>query len=229
MNPVRHSGPCDSQPNGELNPVENILTSNPALEGTEEQRGIISNGAKERETGPSIRKGPELLIFIDGASRGNPGRAGAGVHIANREGKRISRTGRYLGQKTNNEAEYEALLLGLQEAKRLGGEVICIFTDSELVERQVKGIYRVKELHLKILHGRAMEKIKEFASFEIRSIPRKENQEADLLANQAIERGMLREREKGGGRERDGRSSSPPAKGGDRGEESPSSAGQGGP
>lgn len=154
-----------------------------------------------RETGLRAPNGLELFIFIDGASRGNPGRAGAGVYIVNREGKKIAGTGRYLGRKTNNEAEYEALLLGLREAKRLGGEAVRIFTDSELVERQVKGIYRVKELHLKILHGRAMEKIKEFASFEIRSIPRKENQEADLLANQAIERGMLREREKGGGRE----------------------------
>jgi ribonuclease HI len=223
VNPVRNSS-------GALNPVGNILKSNPAKGGTEEQHGIISNGVKEKERKGSARKDPDLLIFIDGASRGNPGRAGAGVYITNMEGKRIVGTGRYLGHKTNNEAEYGALLLGLQEAKRLGGEVVRIFTDSELIERQVKGIYRVKELHLRILHRRVMEKIKEFASFEIESIPRKENQEADLFANQAIERRMIKEREKGGiGRESDGRSSSPPAKGGDRGEESPSSAGQGGP
>ncbi len=167
---------------------------------------------KERERECFIRKGPDLLIFVDGASRGNPGMAGAGVYITDREGKRIAGTGRYLGHKTNNEAEYGALLLGLQEAKRLGGESIRIYTDSELIERQVKGVYRVKELHLRALHGKVMENIKEFSSFEIESIPREENQEADLLANQAIERKITRE--KGGIRGgRDGRSSSPPVRG----------------
>ena len=185
---------------------------------------------KEKEGEHSGREGLELFIFIDGASRGNPGRAGAGVYITNGEGKRIAGTGRYLGHKTNNEAEYGALLLGLQEAKRLGGESVRIFTDSELIERQVKGVYRVKELRLRILHRKVMEKIEEFASFKIESVPREKNQEADLLANQAIERGITREREKGGiGRGRDGRSSSPPVRGGGRGEESPSSTGQGGP
>ena len=74
-----------------------------------------------------------------GPPRGNPGRAGAGIWITNGEGKKISEVSRYLGHKTNNEAEYWALLLGLKEAKRLGGEALQIFTDSELVERQIKG------------------------------------------------------------------------------------------
>jgi ribonuclease HI len=174
--------------------------------------------------------GHEFFIFIDGASRGNPGRAAAGVYITDGEGKRIAGAGRYLGHKTNNEAEYEALLLGLQEAKRLGGVSLRVFTDSELIARQVNGAYRVKELHLRILHGKAIEKIREFASFKIESIPREKNQEADLLANQAIERRIAREKGKGGiGKERDGRSPSPSPREGDRGEESPSSTGQGGP
>ncbi|MBM4349861.1 MAG: ribonuclease HI family protein [Deltaproteobacteria bacterium] len=151
---------------------------------------------REKEGVSSTQKGLELLIFIDGASRGNPGRAGAGVCITDREGKRISEKGWFLGHKTNNEAEYGALLLGIREARRLGGGSIRIYTDSELVERQVKGVYRVKEPHLRVLHRKVMEDIKEFDSFEIESIPREENREADLLANLAIEKRIVREKER---------------------------------
>jgi len=143
----------------------------------------------------SLQKGLELFVYIDGASRGNPGRAGAGIYITDREGKKIAGIARYLGHKTNNEAEYGALLLGLQEAKGLGGQSIHVYTDSELIARQIAGIYRVKELHLRILHQKAMEMIRAFGSFEIGSIPREENQEADLLANQAIERKITKEKE----------------------------------
>jgi ribonuclease HI len=140
--------------------------------------------------------GPEnrLVIYIDGASRGNPGKAGAGIWIANGEGIKILEMSRFLGHKTNNEAEYWALLLGLREAKRLGGDTLQIFTDSELVERQIKGVYRVKDLNLKALHKTALQNLKTFSSFEIGSIPREENKEADRLANQAIQRRMAKEK-----------------------------------
>jgi ribonuclease HI len=138
-----------------------------------------------------------MILYIDGASRGNPGRAGAGIWITNGEGKKISEVSRYLGHKTNNEAEYWALLLGLKEAKRMGGEAIQIFTDSELVERQIKGIYRVKDLNLKTLHKTIMENLKTFSNFEIESIPREENKEADRLANQAIQRSIAKEKGRG--------------------------------
>lgn len=140
--------------------------------------------------------GPEdrLILYIDGASRGNPGRAGAGIWITNREREKISEVSRYLGHKTNNEAEYWALLLGLREAKRLGGESLQIFTDSELVARQIKGVYRVKDLKLKALHKTVIENLKTFLSFEIGSIPREENKEADRLANQAIQRRISKEK-----------------------------------
>jgi ribonuclease HI len=135
-----------------------------------------------------------LVIYIDGASRGNPGRAGAGVWITDGEGRKISEVSCYLGHKTNNQAEYWAFLLALREAERLKGEHIQIFTDSELVERQIKGIYRVKDLGLKALHNRVLQDLKTFSSFEIESIPREENEEADRLANQAIERRIAREK-----------------------------------
>lgn len=141
-----------------------------------------------------LESGYRLVLFIDGASRGNPGRAAAGVCVMNEEGKKISEMSRYLGHRTNNEAEYWALILGLKEARRLGGDVLRIFTDSELVERQIKGIYRVKDLNLKILHKTVMEVLKTFSSFEIESIPREENKEADRLANQAIQKRIAKEK-----------------------------------
>ena len=152
---------------------------------------------------------PHLIIHIDGASKGNPGRSVAGIQITNEEGKRITEMSRYLGEKTNNQAEYWALLLGLREAKRLGGKSVHVFTDSELVERQINGLYRVKDLNLKLLHQAVVEQLKNFVSFEIQCIPREQNQEADRLANQAIQRRMAQEKGKGGiQREIDGRSSS---------------------
>ena len=148
-----------------------------------------------------------MNIYIDGASKGNPGEAGAGIWMTNQEGRKVFEMSRYLGHKTNNEAEYWALLLGLEEAKRLGGIAIRIFTDSELVERQVNGLYRVKNANLKLLHESVIRHLKEFSSFVIQSIPREENQEADRLANQAIQKGIARSKEKGGSRRgTDGRS-----------------------
>jgi len=141
-----------------------------------------------------LASGHRLILYIDGASRGNPGRAAVGIRITNGEGKKISEMSRYLGHKTNNEAEYWALLLGLKEAKRLGGDFLQIFTDSELVERQIKGIYRVRDLNLKVLHETVMEDLKTFSSFEIESIPREKNKEADRLANQAIQRRIAKEK-----------------------------------
>ena len=163
---------------------------------------------RDLRDGHPIQEDPQFILYIDGASRGNPGRAGAGVWMTNGAGRKVVEMSRYLGHKTNNEAEYWALLLGLREAKRLGGKSIHIFTDSELIERQVKGLYRVKHLNLKGLHKMVTQNLKEFSSFDIQSIPREQNQEADRLANQAIERRITKEKREGGNRRgRDGRSS----------------------
>lgn len=163
---------------------------------------------RDLRDGHPIQEDLQFILYIDGASRGNPGRAGAGVLMTNGSGGKVVEMSRYLGHKTNNEAEYWALLLGLREAKRLGGKSIHIFTDSELIERQVKGLYRVKNLNLKGLHKMVTQNLKEFSSFDIKSIPREQNQEADHLANQAIQRRIAREKGEGGSRRgRDGRSS----------------------
>lgn len=144
---------------------------------------------KGRDTGSG--KGVVLHLHIDGASKGNPGEAGAGIWIADGEGKKIFAMSRYLGHRTNNEAEYWALLLGLREVKRLGGESVRIFTDSELVERQLNGLYRVKNPNLKALHASAMKHLQEFSFYAVESIPREQNREADRLANLAVEKARL--------------------------------------
>ena len=171
----------------------------------------------------------ELVLHIDGASRGNPGMSGAGVWMADREGRFVHGISKYLGHKTNNQAEYWALLLGLQEARRLGCQKVRIFTDSELMERQIKGVYRVKDPKLRVLYEKVLRVLRYFSAFEIAAIPRELNREADRLANRAIEGGLLKGKKKGGN-EGEGMvapSHRRPGEGG--GEESPSSRGQGGP
>jgi ribonuclease HI len=151
-----------------------------------------------KDPGQAPLKEADLCLYIDGASRGNPGEAGAGVWMADKEGRKVTEMNRYLGHRTNNEAEYWALLFGLREAKRLGGKSIRIFTDSELVARQVRGLYRVKNPNLKVLHAAVLKRLAEFLSYTIESIPREENREADRLANQAVEKGIAGKKRKGG-------------------------------
>ncbi len=160
-------------------------------------------------------KNSDFVVYIDGASRGNPGRAAVGVWIGDSEGKEVKGLSRYLGTKTNNQAEYMALLLGLREVSRLGGDSVRVFTDSELLARQIQGVYRVKDMRLKALHEKALRMIHRFSSFRIESIPREANEKADRLADQAIRRRILQERKKGGpGGEGMVAPRRPPAKGG---------------
>ncbi len=126
-------------------------------------------------------------LYTDGASRGNPGPAGAGAVIYNPQGEVAAQIAQYLGQTTNNVAEYQALLLGLQEASRLGVRRLQVFADSELLVRQLSGQYRVKSPHLMPLFLQALKARRTFASFTVTHVPRAENQQADLLANQAID------------------------------------------
>jgi len=135
---------------------------------------------RDVRTEPPHEKDVQLNLYIDGASKGNPGMAGAGVWMTNQKGKKLLGMSRYLGHKTNNEAEYWALLIGLREALRLGRGSIHIFTDSELIARQVKGIYRVKKPHLAKLHAEAMDLIKKNQiNLDICYIPREKNRKAD--------------------------------------------------
>ncbi len=131
-------------------------------------------------------KNKKIEIYVDGGSRGNPGPSGVGVVILDASGKRLKEISKYIGEATNNIAEYNALLYGLEEALMLRIDEIVVNLDSELVAKQLTGDYRVKDPGLKPLFERAMNMLKSFKSFEIRHIEREKNKEADKLVNRAI-------------------------------------------
>lgn len=130
---------------------------------------------------------PGLVIYIDGASRGNPGPAGIGIAIRGAQDELLAEESVFIGVTTNNVAEYSALLLGLKKGREMGATRIRILTDSELLFRQMKGLYRVRNSKLIPLFLEAIHLVQEFADFEIQHIPREKNKEADLLANRAID------------------------------------------
>ncbi len=126
-------------------------------------------------------------LYTDGACRGNPGEAGAGVILKDSSGKTVKKMRKYLGFMTNNQAEYNALLLGLNLARTSGVRNLQVYLDSELVVRQVNGEYRVKSPEIKSLHRKVLKMLGEFDKINILYIPREMNGEADSLANQAID------------------------------------------
>lgn len=130
-----------------------------------------------------------LRIHIDGGARGNPGPGGAGVVIQSEEGERIHEGAYYLGRTTNNAAEYTALLHGLRRAERCKPERITIYSDSELMVRQLTGEYRVKSPSLAPLHEQAQLLLLRLGRWSIRHIAREENRRADELANLAMDQG----------------------------------------
>ena len=138
---------------------------------------------------PDLHPGefPEFCIHADGASRGNPGESGAGAVISDSRGRTLKELKAYLGVASNNGAEYQAAILALERAFELGAKRVTLFLDSELVVRQLRGEYRVREPHLKSLHQKARETLNRFSQYSILSIPREENRRADQLANEAID------------------------------------------
>ncbi len=128
-----------------------------------------------------------LVAFIDGASSNNPGKAGIGI-VFMQNGKVIETISEYIGEKTNNEAEYIALLRALEIAQSLKAKSIQIFSDSELVVKQIKREYAIRQEHLKKLYQKALSLISKFESFEITHVERSLNTQADRLAKSAIER-----------------------------------------
>lgn len=128
-----------------------------------------------------------LKLYVDGASRGNPGEAGAGFYLLDGDGNELLKGMRFLGRMTNNAAEYQALILGLREAMGIGGDSIEIYTDSELVANQMKGIYTVRNKQLRRLHQEVVALLDKFHRYEITAIRREENRKADRLANEAID------------------------------------------
>ena len=133
-----------------------------------------------------------LIAHSDGGARGNPGPAGYGVVIQDESGKKIAALSEYLGHQTNNFAEYQGLIGALEYAIEHGPKALKLISDSELLVRQIKGIYKVKNPTLKDLHARAQELIAQLDWFSIGHALREHNQEADRLANEAMDKGMGR-------------------------------------
>jgi ribonuclease HI len=127
-------------------------------------------------------------LFTDGASKGNPGPAGAGWVLKNDLKAAPVKACKFLGQATNNEAEYQALILGLQQALSYGIEEIRIHMDSELLVRQLNGLYRVKNPRLALFFQKVQDLLLKFSKYDILHIPREQNREADGMANEAIKR-----------------------------------------
>jgi ribonuclease HI len=147
---------------------------------------VLREGAPRAQ--PPAAGGLGVEIFCDGASRGNPGPAGAGALLRSEGGGTVlARVCKPLGRATNNEAEYAALLLGLQEARRLNAVRVSVFADSELVIKQLTGVYRVKHPVMRERHQEAMRLLAQFETWRATHVPRERNTEADRLANQALD------------------------------------------
>lgn len=138
--------------------------------------------------------GETLVLHTDGASRGNPGPAAAGIVITRADGMPVARGKRYLGEMPNNQAEYRALLLGLQAVRRYAPAVVEVRMDSELVVRQMLGEYKVNDPVLRTLHQQAQALVRALPRVTFAHVPRAQNAEADRLANQALDEHARRER-----------------------------------
>lgn len=127
------------------------------------------------------------MIHVDGGARGNPGPAAIGVVLADSDGTVLEEIAEAIGPATNNVAEYRALLRGLQRASQLGAREVEVINDSELVAKQLNGIYRVKHPAMRPLFLDATAALREFERWRIRSVPRAENARADTLVNRALD------------------------------------------
>jgi ribonuclease HI len=129
----------------------------------------------------------KVVVHVDGGARGNPGPAAAGAVISTPDGEVIDEACETIGVATNNVAEYRGLLLGLNRARELGASEVEVVNDSELVAKQVNGLYKVKHRDMKPLHAAAMQALKTFDRWSMRSVPRAQNAGADALVNQALD------------------------------------------
>jgi ribonuclease HI len=147
---------------------------------------------RDTKSAPGAPPAHYLIAHSDGGARGNPGPAGYGVVIKDQSGKKVAGLSQYLGHQTNNFAEYQGLIAALEYAIAHGPKALKLVSDSELLVRQIKGIYKVKNATLKDLHARAKELIAQLDWFSIDHAMREHNREADELANAAMDKGMGR-------------------------------------
>jgi ribonuclease HI len=128
-----------------------------------------------------------LVVHVDGGARGNPGPAAIAAVLSEPDGDVVAEHAEAIGRATNNVAEYRALLLGLERARALGARVLELVGDSELIARQVRGEYKVKDPSLRELHAQVAAALEGFDRWTIRNVPREENAHADRLVNEALD------------------------------------------
>jgi ribonuclease HI len=129
----------------------------------------------------------KVVVHVDGGARGNPGPAAAAAVVSSADGEVLDEASELLGRQTNNVAEYRGLLLGLARAKALGATDVEVVNDSELVAKQVGGLYKVKHPAMRPLYEQALAALREFDTWSVRSVPRAQNADADALVNQALD------------------------------------------
>jgi len=132
----------------------------------------------------------KVVVNVDGGARGNPGPAAVGAVASSPEGEVLGERNAYIGEATNNVAEYRALLLGLELARELGADEVEVVNDSELIARQVGGEYKVKNTGLKPLFLEAMRALRDFDAWAVRSVRREHNERADELVNEALDEAL---------------------------------------
>lgn len=129
----------------------------------------------------------KVVVHVDGGSRGNPGPAAAASVVSSPEGEVLDEASQLLGIASNNVAEYRALLLGLARARALGADEVQVVNDSELIAKQVQGLYKVKHAAMRPLHAEAIGVLHGFGAWQIRTVPRAQNAHADALVNAALD------------------------------------------
>ncbi len=129
----------------------------------------------------------KVIVHVDGGARGNPGPAAAACVVTSPAGEPLAERSELLGTATNNVAEYRALLLGLRCARELGASEVEVVGDSELIAKQVQGVYKVKHEAMHPLHRQALDALEQFESWSIRTVPRAQNAHADELVNAALD------------------------------------------
>ena len=132
----------------------------------------------------------KVVVHVDGGARGNPGPAAVAAVASSPDGDALGERNEFIGDATNNVAEYRALLLGIQLARELGASEVEIVNDSELVARQIGGEYKVKHAGLRPLYLDAMRELRDFESWAVRPVLREHNERADELVNEALDRAL---------------------------------------
>ncbi len=185
---VRRASQVEQAARQSAEELESAMNDSKAVrERKKAERSAAAAREAEQAREEAARPPPRYRLFTDGASRGNPGPSGAGAVILSPEGQVVAKLGKFLDENTNNFAEYMGLILGLKRARAMGIKELDVFSDSELLVKQLSGEYQVKAENLRPLHDEARQLLASFAEIAVRHVPREQNTLADEMSNRAID------------------------------------------